>query len=133
VGRKIVGGEVVELGTPHKVHEGEWVEILPVTSVGEYISFGKLFTGEASETEKEPKKITRKMLAAIGARTEDTFGQMIQAVSERVLDWNWTDLMGKKLPKPYQNPKVIRSLSIDELLWLANVAEYEPEIDRKKG
>jgi len=126
VGRRIAGGKVVEAGTPYKVHEGEWVDILPVTSVGELIAFGEM-AASSSKVTKEKK------LLSLGSKMGMAFESVVQRVAQRVYDWNWTDIEGKRLPNPHNNPDVIRSLSTDELVWLANQAEYETEIERKNA
>ena len=50
IGQIIEDGEVTDTGTPHYIHEGEWVEILPVMTVREVMQISRLqnSTGDSS-------------------------------------------------------------------------------------
>tara|TARA_Y100000310_G_scaffold345131_1_gene462058 strand:+ start:2924 stop:3370 length:447 start_codon:yes stop_codon:yes gene_type:complete len=130
IGRKIVGGRVVEEGTAYPIHKGEWVEILPVTSIGEYIEYSKLLGGNWDDLAADDKA---DHLREMGATVNQAFDKMVHEVSKRVYDWDWTDLRGDPLPKPHNNPQVIAALSVDEVIWLMSQAEFEPEIERKNA
>lgn len=116
VGRVIKDGKIVNQGTPHLVHKGEWVEFVPVTSVREFISLMGIMDGVGNE--------------AMSAHLK----QLGERLAKRVVRWNWTDMMGESLPQPYGCPDVLLGLSEDELYWLmARSYETEPEDERKNA
>ena len=90
-------------GTPYSIHKGEWVEVIPLISVREYLIWNKLkgaLTGDADT-----------MAAALDA--------LCVSLSNKILKWNWTDLTGNPLPTPYKNPEVLKELNENELIWLS--------------
>ena len=115
VGQVVEDGEIIEPGIEYHVHEGEWVEMLPVLTVREVMNLSSMQKGEGG---------------ALGANLEE----LCDELSKRLIDWNWTDIMGEDLPKPYKNPEVLGRLTSEELLWLVNAANNssEAEEDRKK-
>ena len=119
IGQVIEDGEIINEGTPHFVHVGEWVEVMPVMTVKEVVELSRIQQG------------------ATDANGNSNIGQNLDALcnqlSKRIIKWNWTDLMGEKLPQPYNNPEVLSALSSEELLWLVNTtSSNESEDDRKK-
>ena len=117
LGQVIEDGDVIDPGVAHYVHKGEWVELMPVMTVKEVMQLAKLQQGMTSAN------------ASLG----DSLSNLCAELSKRLIKWNWTDLMGEKLPQPYNNPDVLEALSSDELLWLVNAtSQAETEAERKK-
>ena len=80
IGQVIEDGEIVEPGTPHYVHENEWVEILPVITVREVMQISRLQNSAGDSS-------------ALGENLSDLCRQL----SKRVIAWNWTDLRGEEM------------------------------------
>lgn len=114
VGQVIRDGKIAEQGQPYPVHEGEWVEVLPIATVREAMAVAALqgFAG---------KKPDEMMNGAMGSAASALSG-LCEALSERILAWNWTDNTGEPLPSPYHKPDVIKGLSNDEVAWLVATA-----------
>lgn len=111
VDRVIEDGEITEQGTPHKVHEGEWIEVLQVRTLGEIAALTEMSGSEG-----------------ISLRSVCT------EVAKRVVAWNWTGLDSEPLAQPYRNPDVLMDLTDDELAWVIGAAKgQETSADRKKG
>ena len=77
VGQVVEDGEIVKEGTPHYVHKGEWVEILPVITVKEVMQISKLQNAGDDAS-------------GLG----ENLTELCKELSRRVIKWNWTDLMG---------------------------------------
>ncbi len=111
VGRKIKGDAIVEVGTPYHIHENEWVEFTPVRSAQEYTALMQL---------QNTKEIAKGL------------DNLCEALAKLLTAWNWTDNDGVLLSQPKNNPDVIRSLSDDEVLWLAGATMgVETQVERK--
>jgi hypothetical protein len=118
VGQVIEDGEIVVTGTPYYVHEGEWVEILPVITVREVMQISKLQGASNGDT------------SALG----DNLTELCKELSRRVIAWNWTGLTGETLEQPFNRPDVLESLSSEELMWLMSATSQQESADaRKKG
>ncbi len=116
IGQVIEDGQITVPGTPHYVHVGEWVELMPVLAVKEVMHLSRLQMGAADR-------------GSLG----ESLGQLCQELSKRVLSWNWTDLLGQEMEQPHNRPDVLEALSADELLWLVNAtSDKEPADARKK-
>lgn len=140
IGRKIVGGKIVDPGEAHYVHKGEWIEVIPVRSVSEYLSFNKLLASnlpdisDAVPTDEAGKAKEEAELMAFTEALAAEFERLVGAVADRVVSWNWTDLEGNPLDQPFHNPKVIEKLSQDELNYLAgSLSRVETAAERKNG
>ena len=117
LGQVIEDGDVIDPGVAHYVHKGEWVELMPVMTVREVMQLAKLQQGMTSDN------------SSLG----DSLSNLCAELSKRLIKWNWTDLMGEKLPQPYNRPDILEALSSDELLWLVNAtSQAETEAERKK-
>ena len=105
VGQVVEDGEITSPGTPYYVHEGEWVEVMPVMTVREVMHLSRLqnIAGESG---------------TLGQSLTD----LCKELSRRIIKWNWTNLMGEKLEQPYNRPDVLEGLSSEELLWLVNAS-----------
>ena len=117
IGQIIEDGEITEAGTPHYVHIGEWVEIMPVMAVKEVMQLSRLQRGSDDPS-------------GLG----ESLSQLCKELSKRIIAWNWTDLVGEPMEQPYNRPDVLEELSSDELLWLVNASGVQEGADaRKKG
>ena len=117
VGQVIEDGEITNPGTPHYVHEGEWVEVLPVMSVREVMNISRLQTS-AGDSSKLGENLT----------------SLCNELSHRVISWNWTDIMGEPMEQPYNRADVLEALTSEELIWLMSATGSGESADaRKKG
>lgn len=117
-------------GTPYPVHEKEWVEIIRVGSIGQYLNLTSLAISGMSLQDTE-----RELADKIGdvKAITDSVNMLYEEIASRVVDWNWTDLTGEPLPNPYKRPDIIRSLSSDEVLWLRSAIQGETPAERKNA
>ena len=115
IGQVIEDGEIVEPGTPHYVHEHEWVEIRPVITVREVMQISRLQNSAGDSS-------------ALGENLSDLCRQL----SKRVIAWNWTDLMGEEMEQPYNRPDVLERLASEELMWLLSAASQQESADERK-
>ena len=122
VGRVVKDGQITEPGTPYKVHEGEWVEVLPVLTMQYHLVMGGLFGADEKASPAE-------QLASMGRALD----KVCQQLSKRLTAWNWTDMQGKALPPPHDNPDLLKSLTNDELVWLLLTVRGESPGERKNA
>ena len=115
VGQVVEDGEVVDQGTPHYVHKGEWVEILPVITVKEVMQISKLQNAGDNAS-------------GLG----ESLTELCKELSRRVIKWNWTDLMGEPIDQPYGRPEILERLSSEELMWLMGAASGGESADARK-
>ena len=115
VGQVIEDGEITNPGTPYFVHQGEWVEILPVITVAEVMNISRL-QNAASDT----------------TSLDQNLSDLCKELSKRVIAWNWTDLMGEKMEQPYNRPDVLERLASEELMWLMSAASSQESADERK-
>jgi hypothetical protein len=102
--------EITEQGTPHYVHVGEWVELIPCQSLKELIA-----------------------LQDIQDNASGSLKTLCDELSKRVTDWNWTGIDGEALPQPYKAPDVLEGLITDELMWLLSVVKGGETSDTRKN
>ena len=111
IGRVIEDGEIINEGVPWKVHEGEWVEIMPVRTLREIMALQDI--------------------------TDDGSGNLrtlCTELSNRITGWNWTGMDRQPLPSPYHSPEVLEFLTDDELVWLLGAARgQETSAERKNA
>ena len=55
--------------------------------------------------------------------TSDAFGEVIIALQDRIVAWNWTDDRGRPYPQPEEDPNVFHRLRIDEAIYLGMVVQ----------
>lgn len=48
--------------------------------------------------------------------------RFIAVLASCIVEWNWTDDLGKPLPQPHENADAFRALRLDELVYLALLA-----------
>ncbi len=114
VGRKIEGKKITDPGIEYKVHEGEWVDVIPMAAVRQYLAIRDLQSGKE-------------------AQMEGGLDKLCIQLAERVTAWNWKDNEGAALPQPYHNPAVLQQLTEDELLWLFTAVLGETLGERKNA
>lgn len=117
VGRKESGEAVAVEGTPYRVHEGEWVDIMPVVSVGQYMDYLTLLQSQTGEE----------------TNAQAAFDGLVKTLTQRVMAWNWTDLYGEPLAQPHNNPDVFGQLTTYEIRWLLTSLTGETDAERKNG
>ena len=116
IGQVIEDGEITNPGTPHYVHKGEWVEVLPVMSVREVMNISRLQTSVGDSSQ-------------LG----ENLTALCNELSRRIISWNWTDIMGEPMEQPYNRADVLEALTSEELMWLMTAAgSGEPADARKK-
>jgi len=105
VGREIdvEKGTITSQGTPYHIHKGEWVKVVPLLSVRDYLAWNKLRGAFAGDSEQ----------------MEVALDELCVGLSSKIVEWNWTDMTGEPLPQPYKNPDVIKGLNEMELIWLS--------------
>lgn len=102
-------------GQSYEIHKGEWVEVIQVDSMRQYIAMMDITKLAANNTDSH------------------SISGLCEEVSQRVVDWNWTGLDGKKLPKPYKSASVIEKLLSEEVVWLVNAIQGETPSLRKNA
>ena len=115
LGQVIEDGEITNPGTPYFIHQGEWVEILPVITVAEVMNISRL-QNAASDT----------------TSLDQNLSDLCKELSKRVIAWNWTDLMGEKMEQPYNRPDVLERLASEELMWLMTASSSQESADERK-
>ncbi len=117
-------------GEGYKLHEGEWVEVLPGLSVADL----RLIQGVNALQDKLAASIgdTDEGVQTVVAMDESA-SQAIKLLQRRVVGWNWTDDQGEPLPSPVDNPKVFEELQLGELFYLVGLLVGEGPEERKNG
>ena len=114
---------IKEDGEPVRPHQGEWVKVIPVSSVSNFLSIGDMMR-EAGKTDMNNPQVITAITPA--------FQQLCDQLSKRIVEWNWTDWDGEPLEQPHRRPDVIAQLSEDEVLWLVTAVQGETPDQRKK-
>ena len=115
VGQDIQDGNIVDQGEPYSIHKDEWVELLPLITMKE--SFALMKIANMNDTT---------------SNADESLNEVCEALAKRIVDWNWTGIDGKNLPKPYQNKEVFKDLLNEELVWLITATTGESKSERKK-
>tara|TARA_Y100000310_G_scaffold317685_1_gene370839 strand:+ start:16601 stop:17035 length:435 start_codon:yes stop_codon:yes gene_type:complete len=116
IGRKVSGDRIVDEGAAHHVHEGEWVDIIPVGAMTQYIALDKL-----------RRALTNPNQDGLANSMES----LCRSIASRVMAWNWTDMKGMPLPPP--TSEVIQELAEDEIIYLVNAIQGETVAERKNA
>lgn len=120
LGRVILDGQITKPGTPYYVHQGEWVDFMPVQSVEDMVMAIRTLSIAKDGGEETPIMIA------------DRISAWCDRLAHSVIMWNWTGLAGEPLPQPYGRPDVLMGLSNDELIWIINQAQaMETPVERK--
>ncbi len=114
VGRVWDDGQIVDEGQTYNIHEGEWIEIIPVTSTRHWIELDKL---QKAYISGDPEK------------GDKALGALAELLAKRVKKWSWTDNEGKALPQP--TAKTIKELDDEEFLYLITAISGETTGERK--
>ncbi|MCH9011287.1 MAG: hypothetical protein IIC21_11730 [Chloroflexi bacterium] len=103
-----VPAQLKERGEGIAVHVGEWVEIVPMASMFQYLRLEK--------------------------GSDLAFDAVCENLSKKIVRWNWTDILGDPYPQPFRNPAVLRTLEDDELVYLIKLLQTgETEGERKNA
>ena len=116
VGRRVEGDQIVDDGKAYSVHKGEWVEVIPIITMRQYIEVNKL-SGALGNA--DPKEL------------EQSLDRLCHDLANRLQNWNWTDLKGNALPQPDET--VLKDLTEEELLYLVTVCQGESQGERKNA
>lgn len=109
---------VVE-GVEYTPHKGEWIDIVPFMTVRQEIAIIELLQSGKQNDANKANRSTQ---------------ILCEEAANRVVDWNWTDLEGNPLPKPYRNPGVLHQLSNDELGYILKIMRgSESPAERKNA
>lgn len=105
VGREVnvESGKIINEGEAYHVHKGEWVKVIPLFSVRQYIAWSKLQNSLTGDAEK----------------MDMALNTLCHELSTKIVEWNWTDNEKKKLPQPYKKAEVLLDLTEEELIWLS--------------
>ena len=114
IGQRISDGVVVERGEPFNIHDGEWVKMIPIVTMGESIALMNVSN-----------------LSSDGEGASESFEMICKALANKIVDWNWTDMSSEKLPKPYKNPSVFKELNTEELVYLVTISTGETPSEQK--
>jgi hypothetical protein len=116
-------------GVEYHPHEGEQVEFIGSTTVGEMQAFNRFrrlsvsidaVKGEADEAQK------------INELMDPAFEQLCELLARRLVRWSWTDDAGRPLPQP-DAPEVLKALCAEEVYYLLIAAQGESAGERKNG
>lgn len=102
----------------YKIHEGEWVEVLPGLSVGDYSAL-HAFTSVKTQMDavKGEENEGQQVLGILA----QTFDAAIPIIASRLLAWTWTDPRGRPYPPPDSEPSPLRRLGEAEVAYLIQV------------
>ena len=116
IGQVIEDGEITNPGKPYSVHQGEWVEVLPVRTVREVMNISQLQSA-VGDTSKLGESLTA----------------LCNELSRRIISWNWTDIMGEPMEQPYNRADVLEGLTSEELMWLMSATGSGESADERKN
>ena len=115
-------------GEPVYPHEGEYVELFTVQAVAETRARAEM---AKVQTELDAIKGEPDELARLYSILDNHYESIIGALASRIVDWNWTDLAGRPLPKPDGSKDPLRMLNAQEIYYLMNVQAGESPTERK--
>ncbi len=98
------------------VHEGEWVEFVPMASMLQYLGLGTVVGNKKEMDERDA-----------------SFDVVCEGLSKKIIRWNWTDIVGEPYPQPFKNPAVLRSLEDDELVHLIQLLQSDETEGQRKN
>lgn len=117
IGQIVENGEIIQPGVEYPVHQGEWVEVIPVLTIAEITTLSEM----RALTQDDD-----------GAKVGDAFHRLCASLSLKIVAWNWTDMLGEPYPQPFRNPEVLENLTPDEIVWLVGaITERETGEQRK--
>ena len=111
-------------------HTGEWVSLVPYVTTGEIQdSFSDARLQVRLDAIKGEDDEGTQLGNILGAHYEGIY----QRLARRILEWSWTDAMGRPYPQPHGNASVFRDLSPQELGYLLSVIAQRNPSNRKNG
>lgn len=117
-------------GQEYALHEGEWVEVVPATSVAD---LKRMSRWAAIQTQIEALKGEPDESVRVAELISSTFEEICDVLRPRILGWNWTDDRGCFLPCPAEDPGVLERLRLEEVQYLAQVVRGESPGEQKNG
>lgn len=110
-------------GVTYRPHEGEWVELIPVTTAGDAraITIISQLQSDIEAAQGDANAIAE--ISRIG--TEQLF-VLASSLASRVTAWSWTDLRGEPLPQPDGDPETFMALTTAELNYLLGLNAESP-------
>ena len=122
-------------GETYQPHRGERVEVLRGVTVGDYKYMRAVdelsVKIDAVEGEADGEDDDAKLRQLIAERQQkivlmdDSYGETVAFVRDRLVSWDWTDRRGEQLPQPGDDPDVFGRLSLEELFYLVSVIRGE--------
>lgn len=67
------------------------------------------------------KEIRRIRTLANSEKDVDEFEMGLELVAKHIIDWNWVDDAGERLPTPKEDPSVIDELTDEEAVFLTQL------------
>lgn len=107
-------------GVEYRPHADEWVEVYPIVTyrsmkvMDQFVDLSNRF---AAINPENPEEATE-----AAALLNQQFDEVCSVVAERIGAWSWTDVRGRELPSPAEQPDVLLDLSSEELLYLMTIA-----------
>ena len=105
-------------GKTYRPHEGEWVELIPVTTAGDAraITIISQLQSDIEAAQGDADAIME--VSRIG--TEQLY-ILAASLANRITAWSWTDLRGQPLPQPDGDPELFMGLATLELNYLLSL------------
>lgn len=120
---------VVEVdGVEYRIHEDEWVKVIASFAVGSLKIMRRVTELQSQMDSLEDDDRIRSVILM-----DDTVDELIDVLQNRVVEWTWTDDLGKPLPQPFGNPEAFRPLRLEELMYLALVVRGEAPEEQKNA
>lgn len=116
-------------GEQFAVHEGEWVEVLPIMKARDMQALNALGSvgDRMAVAQGDPTEALQ-----ISEILDSAFADVAELLAERVRAWSWTDMDGVPLPQPKGDPEVITQLTTDEMFYLVGLVRGDGLAQRKK-
>jgi len=115
-------------GVEYAVHEGEWIRVISSFAIGSLKVMRRVTELQSQMDALEDDETIRKVILM-----DDTVDELIGVLQARIVEWNWTDDLGKPLPQPLNNPDAFKPLRLVELMYLALVVRGESPEEQKNA
>jgi hypothetical protein len=115
-------------GTAYTPHEGESVWVIPGLSIGAINALTVLTqTGVAMDAAKGEADEGQRVTALMDRSLQG----LSRALAQRIVRWDWTDMLGNPLPQPNGTPEPLMALEAEELYWLLSAVKGETPAQAK--
>ena len=115
-------------GVEYHPHEGEWVRVVSRFSVDDLRLMRRFSEFQSQMDAIEGDEALKQVILM-----DDSFSDVLEVLQHRLMEWNWTDDSGEPLSQPHENPTVLRSLRIEELMYLVLVVRGESPGEASNG